>query len=137
MQESAVTLGLTTPALLFPAISLLLLAYGNRFVVLATVIRQLAADEKRVSAQPELLHRQVDSLRKRLVIIRHMQAFGVGAFILCTSAMIALFADVPVLGHWLFGASLVSLIVSLVLSLYEIQISTVAIGIELERIAKR
>ncbi|MGY8827112.1 MAG: DUF2721 domain-containing protein [Candidatus Latescibacterota bacterium] len=123
---------LTTPGLLFPAISLLLLAYTNRFVVLANVIRQLSAlnDED----TRDLAHRQIENLRKRLAIIRLMQLFGVFSFVLCTISMFALFIAWTQLGELLFGISLVLLVLSLLFSLYEVQISTQAINIELERL---
>jgi hypothetical protein len=120
-------MSITTPALLFPAISLLLLAYTNRFVVLTNVIRQFN--------NPDLLtvRRQVESLRQRLFIIRMMQVFGVLSFVLCTLAMFALFLHWIWLGKVLFGGSLVLLVISLLFSLYEVQVSTNAINIELEK----
>lgn len=123
---------LTTPGLLFPAISLLLLAYTNRFVVLANVIRQLSAlnDED----TRDLARRQIENLRKRLAIIRLMQLCGVFSFVLCTISMFALFIAWTQLGELLFGISLVLLVLSLLFSLYEVQISTQAINIELERL---
>ncbi len=123
---------LTTPGLLFPAISLLLLAYTNRFVVLANVIRQLSAlkDEE----MRDLAHRQIENLRRRLMIIRLMQLFGVFSFVLCTVSMFALFIEWARLGEMLFGGSLLLLVLSLLFSLYEVQISTQAINIELERL---
>lgn len=123
---------LTTPGLLFPAISLLLLAYTNRFVVLANVIRQLSAlkDEE----TRDLAHRQIQNLRRRLMIIRLMQLFGVLSFVLCTVSMFALFIEWGQLGEMLFGISLLLLVTSLLFSLYEVQISTQAINIELERL---
>ncbi|WP_045860563.1 DUF2721 domain-containing protein [Teredinibacter purpureus] len=123
---------ITTPSLLFPAISLLLLAYTNRFVTLTSVIRQLskldAADAE------DLTRRQIASLRTRLQIIRAMQVFGVVSFLLCTLSMFALFLHWIMLGKILFGTSLVMLTVSLLCSLYEVQISTKAINIEIERL---
>lgn len=121
---------LTTPALLFPAISLLLLAYTNRFLVLAQLIRQLNAREN--GQIRDVVYRQIDNLRKRIRLIRSMQWFGVAAFLLCTASMFSLFVEWIMLGQILFGASLVSLTVSLVLSLFEIQISCDAINIELQ-----
>lgn len=121
---------LTTPALLFPAISLLLLAYTNRFLTLASVIRQLV-DE---APSQELVRRQIQSLRLRLQIIRAMQAFGVVAFLLCTLSMFALFLHLEALGKIMFGASLIALVVSLLCSFYEVQISTKAINMEIERL---
>lgn len=123
---------LTTPGLLFPAISLLLLAYTNRFVVLANVIRQLSALKDEDTR--DLARRQIENLRRRLMIIRLMQLFGVLSFVLCTVSMFALFIEWGQLGEMLFGISLLLLVLSLLFSLYEVQISTQAINIELERL---
>lgn len=121
---------LTTPALLFPAISLLLLAYTNRFLVLTSVIRELSAKDN--ARCEDLIVRQIDNLRRRLTIIRGMQGFGVLSFVLCTVSMFAMFVGWAGTGEVAFGLSLVLLVVSLLLSLYEVQISTEAINIELE-----
>ena len=126
---------LTTPSLLFPAISLLLLAYTNRFLVLAQLIRELNAREGE-SIRP-LVKAQIDNLRKRIRLIRRMQVWGIVAFVLCTSSMFALFVNVALLGIVLFGASLCSLTFSLLLSLYEIHISCDAIELELQNIEKK
>ncbi len=122
---------LTTPALLFPAISLLLLAYTNRFVVLTGVIRSLAAKSD-VDSQ-DMVKRQVGSFKQRLSIIRNMQILGVGSFIFCTLSMAALFMDWQGLGEVLFAVSLLLLLASLIFSLLELRISTNAIYLEIER----
>lgn len=127
-------MSITTPSLLFPAISLLLLAYTNRFVVLTNVIRQLSGVED--EGRRDMVRRQINNLRKRLQIIRAMQTFGVLAFVLCTMAMFALFLHWMIAGKILFGLSLILLVVSLLFSLYEVQISTTAINIEIEKLTK-
>jgi len=123
-------LTLTTPALLFPAISLLLLAYTNRFIVLAQLIRQL----KQMDTEEDhvLIARQISMLRKRIVLTKRMQAYGVLSFFLCTLSMFALFLGVELAGAIVFGISLILLSISLLYSLYEIVISTNAINVELE-----
>lgn len=121
---------LTTPGLLFPAISLLLLAYTNRFVTLTSVIRQLVDEDTAL----ELVRRQIQNLQSRLQIIRLMQVFGVCSFILCTLSMFALFLHMVIIGKYLFGLSLVVLTASLIFSLYEVHISTKAITIEIEKL---
>jgi hypothetical protein len=121
---------ITTPALLFPAISLLLLAYTNRFLVLAQLIRQL--NNREGDQVRDLAKRQIVNLRQRIVLIRSMQRWGIISFILCTLSMFALFMQWERVGQWFFGASLTSLVLSLAVSLYEIQISCQAINIELE-----
>ncbi|BES70301.1 DUF2721 domain-containing protein [Marinobacter nanhaiticus D15-8W] len=123
-------MNLTTPALLFPAISLLLLAYTNRFLVLAQLIRQLKQMESERDQQ--IIARQFGTLRKRIVLVKRMQATGVLSFLLCTVSMFGLFLGAHTLGVICFGASLVLLSLSLLYSLYEIIISTDAINVELE-----
>ena len=120
---------LTTPALLFPAISLLLLAYTNRFLVLAQLIRKLAEEER--GGNHELKTRQIQLLRQRIVLTKNMQVAGVLSFLLCTLAMFAVFLSLQLLGMILFGISLVTLSVSLVFSLWEIMISTNALNVQL------
>ncbi len=124
-------MNLTTPALLFPAISLLLLAYTNRFVVLTGVIRSLAS--KSDTDSRDMVKRQVGSFRKRLAIIRNMQILGVSAFIFCTLSMFALFMEWLSMGEIFFGMSLLLLLASLIFSLLELRISTKAIYLEIER----
>ncbi|UXX79677.1 DUF2721 domain-containing protein [Reichenbachiella carrageenanivorans] len=123
-------LEISTPALLFPAITLLLLAYTNRFLALATLIRNLHA-KYQTSESKHLLVNQIKSLRKRLNFVRRMQAFGVLSFLLTVACMFALFQEGFVLANYLFGGSLLSLLISLSYSLVEIQISTRALNLEL------
>ena len=125
---------ITTPALLFPAISLLFLAYTNRFIVLAQLIRQLHGKEGK--KYESVILRQIGNLKKRVFLIKLMQTFGVLSFICCALSMLGLFMDYEFSATLLFGGSLVCLVVSLVLSLYEITISMDAIHIELEDLKK-
>lgn len=123
-------LTLTTPALLFPAISLLLLAYTNRFLVLAQLIRKLAGEER--NQHQEANARQILLLRQRISLTKRMQLAGVFSFLLCTLSMFALFLSLELTGMVLFGISLVALSVSLIYSLWEIQISTNALNVQLQ-----
>ena len=125
-----VDLPLATPALLFPAISLLLLAYTNRFLTLANLMRDLYARYKK-EPDPKIKG-QLHNLRYRIVIIRNMQICGVLSFLGCVLTMIALFAGQVVLGQWIFGLSLVLLLVSLAMSLRELQVSIDALTLQIE-----
>ncbi len=120
---------LTTPALLFPAISLLLLAYTNRFLVLAQLIRQLHSQRRE---KAELALRQISNLRLRLNLIKAMQGMGVLSFMLCALSMLLVFLNRSLPAEWIFAISLLLLVLSLLCSLLEIAISTRAIEIELE-----
>jgi hypothetical protein len=122
-------LNLTTPALLFPAISLLLLAYTSRFLALAALMRELYA---RYKVQPDqLIKGQIKSLRYRIGIIRNMQVFGVASFVGCVVCMIVLFVGLLSLGKWIFAGSLLLLLVSLGLSLREVQVSIDALTLQM------
>ncbi|MGB3491835.1 MAG: DUF2721 domain-containing protein [Elainellaceae cyanobacterium] len=123
-------MSLTTPALLFPAISLLLLAYTNRFLVLAQLIRQLHSSRK--DTPDHLIFRQIRGLRKRIQLIKYMQSFGVVSFLLCTGSMFSIFLQMQAVGEFLFGLSILALSTSLVYSLYEVTISTNALSVILE-----
>lgn len=129
-------MNLTTPALLFPAISLLLLAYTNRFLVLAQLIRQLHSQYKN-DDQKELVLRQIANLRHRITLIRRMQALGVMSFILCAVSMFLVFIHLELAAQLAFGLSLFLLLLSLIFSFYEITISTRAIEIELEDLEQK
>ena len=123
---------LTTPALLFSAISLLLLAYTNRFLTLDALIRDLYS---RYKAQPDKkLIGQLHNLRYRIVIIRNMQILGVSSFFLCVLCMFLLFAGLALVGKIVFGLSLLLLLASLALSLRELQVSVDALTLQIQDI---
>jgi hypothetical protein len=124
-------ISLNTPALLFPAISLLLLAYTNRFLAIANLIRGLRKQYDTDHDQNVLS--QIRNLQTRIIIIRNMQALGIGSLLLCVICMFALFMDKASLGKILFGMSLIMMMTSLILSLREIIISVNALTLELKR----
>ncbi|NJM93746.1 MAG: DUF2721 domain-containing protein [Cytophagales bacterium] len=123
---------LTTPALLFPAISLLLLAYTNRFLTLASLIRSL--HDKYLATPDEQIIVQIKNLKLRVTLIKQMQAAGIASLFLCVLCMFILFWGKVFLGQLVFGASLVLMMVSLALSFREIQISINALNIQLSDI---
>lgn len=122
-------INVTTPALLFPAISLLLLAYTNRFLTLANLIRDLHARYKK--EKDELIPGQIANLRYRVNLIRDMQAFGVLSLLLCVVCMFTLFAGWELVGRSIFGISLILMMISLWLSFREIQVSVGALNLRL------
>lgn len=122
-------LTLTTPALLFPAISLLLLAYTNRFLSLAALTRDLYAKYR--AAPDARLKGQLLNLRYRIGIIRWMQLFGVASFFGCVLSMFLLFAGLDTHATWIFGASLALLLISLAFSLRELTVSIDALMLQI------
>ncbi|HAS60009.1 MAG TPA: DUF2721 domain-containing protein [Algoriphagus sp.] len=123
-------LQLSTPALLFSAITLLMLAFTNRFLAIASLIRGLHKNYMK-SPDQEIIVEQIHNLRRRLTLIKNMQLFGVFSFLLCIICMYLLFQGYTVAANWVFVGSMGALLVSLGLSLIEIQISTKALNLEL------
>lgn len=126
---------LTTPALLFPALSLLLLAFTNRFLGLANLIRSLK--DRYSSTQSSLVYSQIQNLRVRLLLIRNMQAFGSLSMFGCVLCMFILFAGYETLGKYVFGFSLLMMLISLALAIREIQISVKALELELNDLERQ
>jgi hypothetical protein len=123
------TLEIQTPALLFSATSLILLAYTNRFLTIAQIVRGLKKTYDQDHSKSILL--QIKSLNLRISLIRYMQLFGVLCLFLSVFAMLCLFVNLQALGIYLFGASLLTLLISLGLSFWEISISVTALRLHL------
>jgi hypothetical protein len=119
-----------TPALLFPAISLIMLAYTNRFLALSSRVRNLH-DKYQNQEQKQLIHGQIKNLRYRLKLIKNMQALGVVTFLGCILCMYLIYIQFMLAANVVFAISLLSFSASLLLSLLEIQLSTKALELEL------
>ncbi|MFP4647651.1 MAG: DUF2721 domain-containing protein [Halorhodospira sp.] len=133
--EPTAELTLSTPALLFPAISLLLLAYTNRFMGLASLIRDL--EPKYRSTHDTYLRTQIENLSRRVLLIRNMQVAGVASLFFCVLCMLVLFIGAPIAGKVLFTISLLLMLTSLALSMRELQISVGALHVQLQDLAER
>lgn len=128
-------LTLTTPALLFSAISLIMLAYTNRFLAYAAVIRDLS-ERYREKAEDSLI-RQIKNLKLRLQLTRWMQIFGIASLLLCVLTMFLIYIDLHIVTVWIFGVALMLLILSLAFLIWEIQISSRALNHHLGNIEER
>jgi|SRR6056297_18136 len=123
-------LSLSIPALLFPAISLTMLAYNARYLAIAALIRQLHQKYQETASESAKL--QVRKLSKRLIIIKNMQATAIFSFLLAVLTMALIYLEYATMAKVIFGASLLALMVSLILSLIEVQLSTRALSIQLK-----
>lgn len=128
-----IDIDINTPALLFPAITLLMLAYTNRFLSLASLVRKLHEEYTRGEREKNLLA-QIKNIRSRINLIRYMQALGVLSFLCCVLCMYVIFRGWVLMAHWIFASSLIFLLLSIILSLLEINKSTRAIELELSDI---
>ena len=122
-------LTLTTPALLFSAISLILLAYTNRFLAYAQVVRNLHSSF--IENPNSLLLGQIQNLRKRLQLTKVMQVLGISSLLLCVVCMFLIYINFQVWAEILFGIALLLLVLSLAFSIREIQISVKALDLHL------
>jgi hypothetical protein len=128
-----IDLSINIPALLFPAITLLMLAYTNRFLSLASLVRKLHSEYIQGGREKNILN-QIKNIRSRLNLIRYMQGFGILSFFCCVLCMYVIFRGMMELAHVIFALSLIFLLTSIVLSLIEINKSTKAIELELSDI---
>ena len=104
-----------------------MLAYTNRFLTLASIIRNLhdrykAEDDKSLLAQ-------IANLRYRIYLIRDMQIAGLLSLLFCVISMFALFAGWVTAGQWSFAIALILMIISMGISLRELQISVGALDL--------
>lgn len=118
-------LSLNTPALLFSAISLIMLAYTNRFLAYSAVIRSL--HDKYLEKHDDSLLRQIKNLKIRLNLTRWMQIFGITSLLFCVLTMFLIYIEFQLIAIWVFGIALILLIISLTLLIKEIQISSQAL----------
>ncbi|MFM2229888.1 MAG: hypothetical protein RL607_1146 [Bacteroidota bacterium] len=123
-------LHIETPALLFSATSLILLAYTNRFLTIAQIVRGLKKNYDEHRNKSILV--EIKNLNLRLTLIRSMQMFGVLSLFLSVFAMLLLYIKQPLLGIYTFGASLLCLLISLGISFWEISISVTALRVHLK-----
>lgn len=128
-------LDLTTPSLLFSAISLILLTYTNRFLAYANVVRSLK-DKYQQSGNPQDIE-QIKNLRKRLSLTQSMQILGIASLLLCVVAMFSIYINLPELAIYLFGSALVLLAASLGVCIWEINISVKALDIHLKDMSSK
>jgi hypothetical protein len=126
-------LSINTPALLFPAITLLMLAYTNRFLSLGNLVRKLHETYALGNKQEHIIG-QIQNIRGRINLIRYMQGFGVMSFLCCVLCMFLIFRNEHTIANYVFALSLLFLLVSIILSLLEINKSTRAIELELSDI---
>ncbi|NVJ52434.1 MAG: DUF2721 domain-containing protein [Campylobacteraceae bacterium] len=126
---------ISTPALLFPAVSLLLLAYTNRFLTTGQLIRALSSQARK--GEIGEYKGQIDNLKKRLELTKWMQFFGVLSLLMCTISMFCLFLGFYIFGKQIFGLSLIFMCLSLGISIWEVYISSNALNLELKDLMEK
>jgi len=128
------SMSITTPALLFSAISLILLAHTNRFLTYSSLVRQL--HDSYVQKPETVIMHQIFNLRDRLKLIKGMQISGIASLLFCVVSMFSIYLGLQIIAEILFGIGMISLAVSLGLSIQEIIISTKSLDLHLSDIEK-
>lgn len=127
-------LTLITPTFLFSAVSLILLAYTNRFLSYAQLVRSLK--DRYMKDQSAVTKAQIINLKKRLNLTKYMQLFGVNSLFLCVVTMFLIYIGYQELSAYVFAVALLFLIISLGLSGWEITISVNSLRIYLSDMDK-
>lgn len=127
------TLNITDPAILFPGISLLFLAYTNRYLALANIVRELNKVISGKTHHDKNREKQIQNLLSRITLIRLMQLYGILAFLSCTMSMSALLIGLDTVGLLAFGGSMIFMFVSLCFAFLEVARSGDGLRLEIER----
>ena len=123
-------LSVNIPALLFPAISLIMLAYTNRFLALSNRVRMLH-DKYQLIEQRHIVFGQIKNLKYRIKLVQNMQTYGVATLLSSILCMFFIFIEYQAVAKFIFAVSLITFSISIFLSLIEIRLSTKAIELEL------
>lgn len=123
-------LSVNIPALLFPAISLIMLAYTNRFLALSNRVRMLH-EKYQLIEQRHIIFGQIKNLKYRIKLIQNMQTYGVATLLSSILCMFFIFIEYQVIAKFIFAVSLITFSISIFLSFIEIRLSTKAIELEL------
>ncbi len=121
--------GFSTPALLFPAISLLFISYTNRFISYAELVRRL--HDRWTADGSCALQQQIENLRLRIGLIRNMQVAGASGLLLSVVSMVLLFFDRVLAAEVVFLMALVLTVLSMAFLVYEVSISVRALNLQL------
>ena len=121
-----------TPIILFPALSLILLAYTEKFLQLGRLLRKIKAQHEAHNAPH--LHEQILNLRKRLYLIRNMQAFGTGSFFLCLTSIFFTFSSFHQIAGYTFWFSMILMMIALALAFLEVRLSSAALKLALDEV---
>ncbi|GAB3510285.1 DUF2721 domain-containing protein [Emticicia fontis] len=128
-------LTISTPALLFSTVSLLMIAFTNRFLALASLIRDLHVKYK-TEEEKENIIAQIIGLKRRLRIVRNIQIIAISSLLLSAICMLLIFLEKELAAKWFFGGALMLQIIALTLSVREITLSMNALELELSDIAE-
>ena len=121
----------TVTALMFPAIPLLMSVYSNRFHTLSKLIRELHDEHVYEKHIPPEWKKQFMNLSSRIIIIRWTIMFAAFGFLFNMLTVFALYLNELFLARVIFGSCCLSMIISIIFFIREIQISTNALNLHM------
>lgn len=123
-------LELSTPALVFPALSVLMLAYTNKFIAISKRVRALHAEH--LKNPSKRVHKQIKSLDKRMKYIRNMQICALSGFSSNIISIAMIFVGLDLFAMIFFSLGLILVLCSLIICIIEIYLSVQAMSVLLE-----
>ena len=123
------------PALLFPAIPLMMISFGNRYTSLASLIRKihdLIVLNKHSKKTAGHYLDQITILTKRLKLVRAIQTLSGLSFLSNLFSIFASYLEEYQLALNSFGLGVLIFAIAILMFIYEIQLSTRALSKHLE-----
>ena len=121
----------TVTALMFPAIPLIMSVYSNRFHTLSSLIRKIHDEFVFEKHTPPEWKAQLMNLDSRIVVIKYSIMFAAFGFLFNMLTVFALYLESLLIARFIFGSCCLSMMISIVFFIREIQISTKALKLHL------
>ena len=114
-------------AIMFPAIPLTMVMFGNRFHTVSVLIRKIHDDHISNSSLPAEFKKQLEILKSRIILLKRAQILMGLSFLFNMFSVFALFFNAITPAKLFFALCLLSIIVAIIIYLYEITLSTKAL----------
>ena len=121
----------TVTALMFPAIPLLMSVYSNRFHSLSILVRELHDEHVYENHVPNEWKKQFINLSARITLLRRTIMFAAFGFLFNMLTVFGLYLNEIFLARLIFGSCCLSMIISIIFFIREIQISTSALKLHM------
>ena len=121
----------TVVALMFPAIPLIMNVYSTRFHTLSALIRKIHDEYVFEKHTPPEWKDQLKNLNDRIGVLKYSIMFGAFGFLFNMVTVFALYLDELFIARFIFGSCCLSIMISIIFFIREIQISTKALKLHL------
>ena len=121
----------TVVALMFPAIPLIMNVYSTRFHTLSALIRKIHDEYVFEKHTPPESRDQLKNLNERGGVLKYSIMFGAFGFLFNMVTVFALYLDELLIARIIFGSCCLSVMISIIFFIREIQISTKALRLHI------